>query len=207
MCRDALPAHGGGSSNNHGSERSRAVVAWTHPRSTRASPALQGGVRWLPLGMAPVDPSMFFAETRRVFGGLFGEFGLIEIGTSNGDVFSELVAANRFRAVTVGIDQAQDYRVYVRVGVIDADGQPARASSLPATSADVVSLDLEYVAAQAGRTIDGFGSFGAGSPDELEAALVEVSSALREVGARLVEGDEAEWDRLTQTMVDRLGPS
>lgn len=153
--------------------------------------------------MAMIHKARFLDLARRRFGGVFRRFQLHETGTHIGNAYAELIGTSSARYLIIGIDQRQDYRVYVKIGKAGADGKPMERVARPLRSSDVVEFDLESIVAQSGRSVPGFGSIGAGTLDEVDVALRQLAIAVEDYGSPLLEGGNEQWDEFARAMFSR----
>lgn len=117
------------------------------------------------------------------------------------DTYAELRYENNTRRLRVGMDRAQDYRVYAEVERLD---QRPRASWPPTKPEDFWSFDLQTVLARSGLPWEDFGRFGPGDRQEIEKLLTDLVAALESHGRMLLEGGDAEWRRLQMISVERV---
>jgi hypothetical protein len=153
--------------------------------------------------MDMISGQEFLQLVRGRFGHLFIELNLVEIGTDVQTTYAELTAANRVRHLTIGMDWAQDYRVYAKIGKVDTERRPQRGVPNPTKPAEFTNFDLDSVLARSGTPTLNLGRYGSGTVEEVEAALDELVGGLTTAAMPILRGDQRAWDQLADVMASR----
>lgn len=151
-----------------------------------------------------ISPDRFVELARERLRALRTEFGLQEGGIRAGESFVEITLLGSRTSVTVGMDRAEDYRIYVEIVLLDERGQP-RTPKVGASSPDeFTGFDLQFVLREAGVEWSDLGDYGGGSDPEIDRALESVIGALRIHARKLVSGDKGAWGRLQAEIASRV---